>query len=277
MIFGGIKCPCGRCMACRINKKRLWTHRILLESYCHSSSLFVTLTYNDEHLPPDLSVHPEDVQKYIKRLRKSLSPKKFRYFLVGEYGDKSWRPHYHLALFGLGIEDMKAVEDAWQKRGFVHIGDITEKSAGYIAGYATKKMTSDKDQRLEGRHPEFIRMSLKPGLGAGFLPRLLDLFKEHDTIGDVPYVLRHGSRILPLGRYLRKLFRKALYDEAYVEFLKQETIKEMQTMLNDKLSSQERLFLTQGAQAYVLEMRLRNEQMDLNMRAKEKVWRNRKL
>lgn len=277
MFFNGFKCPCGRCMACRINKKRLWTHRMILESYCHASSLFVTLTYNDENLPPDLSVHPKHVQLFLKRLRKAISPTKIRYFAVGEYGDKSWRPHYHLAIFGIGLEHEKTIQDCW-KFGFTMCGDLNPKSAGYIAGYVTKKMTANDDERLlrdDGvyLHPEFIRMSLKPGLGFPALEKILDVMKSSigDKLpdGDVPKALRHGNQIFPLGRYLRKKLREMYnFSDDYVEFLKAKTKKEMQALLFDKLSTEEVLSLSEACKYFVLETRLANPQQELNIKAR---------
>ena len=90
---------CGQCIPCRINRKRLWTHRLMLESFSHSDATFVTLTYDPEKYSGE-SLRPEDVTKFLKRLRRKLEPKKLRYYLVGEYGDKTGRPHYHIALFG---------------------------------------------------------------------------------------------------------------------------------------------------------------------------------
>lgn len=183
-------------MACRVNKKRLWTHRIMLEQIYTSQnggvSLFLTLTYNKENLPDDLSVHRDHLQRYLKRLRKRLAPLQIRYYGVGEYGDKSWRPHYHLALFIVGanndsithaIRDLihDSITDSWNL-GFVHIGRLTAQSAGYIAGYVTKKMTNKKDDRLNGRNPEFSAMSLKPGIGALAAPAIVDVLTGNFTM-----------------------------------------------------------------------------------------------
>lgn len=96
------------------------------------------------------------------------------------------------------------------------LGDLTKDSAQYIAGYVTKKMTDKADPRLKGRHPEFARMSLRPGIGALAIEDIaLVLTTDHgcDEIlntGDVPQVLMHGSKRWPLGRYLRKKLREHL-------------------------------------------------------------------
>lgn len=280
MLINGFKCPCGRCMACRINKKRLWTHRMILESYCHASSLFVTLTYNDENLPSDLSVHPKHVQLFLKRLRKAISPRKIRYFAVGEYGDKSMRPHYHLAIFGLGLESEAIIQNCW-KYGFTMCGDLNPKSAGYIAGYVTKKMTSISDKRLlrsDGvyLHPEFVRMSLKPGLGVPALDKIVSVIKSSlgDKLpnGDVPTSLRHGNRIFPIGRYLRSKLRERFnFTDEDIELLKEKSKEEVRSLFFDFLSLEEIYSMTDSGSAYLLEQRLANPQQELNITAKLKL------
>lgn len=90
------------------------------------------------------------------------------------------------------------------------LGTLEERSAQYIAGYVVKKMTRPDDPRLLGRLPEFARMSLKPGIGAGAIPDVasaLMQYKLEASGRDVPNSLRHGSRLLPLGRYLMKRLR----------------------------------------------------------------------
>lgn len=215
--------PCGQCLPCRINRRRLWAHRILLESLCHEWSAFVTLTYSDEDLPDDRSVSVVAVQNFLKRLRKAAYPRRIRFFACGEYGDISWRPHYHLALFGVHPGESELVAECWPF-GMVDLGEVNNDSAQYIAGYVTKKLTSLKDDdvaiKLGGLTPEFARMSLRPGLGALALSGLSEwLTTELGSRwivenGDVPYVLQHGKRRAPLGRYLRQKLRESIGMEA---------------------------------------------------------------
>lgn len=71
-------------------------------------------------------------------------------------------------------------------------------------------MTGKDDVRLKGRFPEFCRMSLRPGIGFNALDDVASSLLEHNlegAIDDVPSVLRHGMRQLPLGRYLRRRLR----------------------------------------------------------------------
>lgn len=98
------------------------------------------------------------------------------------------------------------------------LGTLEAASAGYVAGYVTKKLTAADDERLLGRHPEFSRMSLRPGIGADFMhdvaSTIMQFNLEEATQGDVPSSLRHGSRTLPLGRYLRRKLRVLVGKEA---------------------------------------------------------------
>lgn len=157
---------------------------------------------------------PRDVQLFLKRLRKAISPVALRFYLVGEYGDKTERPHYHLALYGIDRKYSEVVHKEWGK-GHTYLGDLTYESAQYIAGYVTKKLTNPNDERLNGRYPEFARMSNRPGIGA---LAIKDIAKSLVTVDgeilgcgeDVPSILQHGKRKFPLGRYLRMKLRKEL-------------------------------------------------------------------
>lgn len=211
----------------------------------HSENLFLTLTYGPVNLPEDEAVNPRDLQLFIKRLRQNVLPTQFRYFAVGEYGDKTMRPHYHLALFGLGASHEEAIRKAWPL-GHIMIGTFTTASASYIGGYVTKKMTKKDDPRLNGRHPEFTRMSNRPGIGAPAMDTILDLLTSKSgsyllADGDVPKALRHGDKIYPLGRYLRSKLREGYgFKDEYVEKLKEIPKQELQAMLSDFFASKTR-------------------------------------
>lgn len=205
--------PCGQCLPCRINKRRLWTHRILLESKCHERSLFLTLTLSPDHYPSDGSLNPALVRNWLKRIRKAHAPHTLRFFAVGEYGDQTQRAHYHCVLFGTRA-DTPAIADKCWGLGHVDIRELSPELAQYIAGYTVKKLTRPDDPSLGGRHPEFARMSLRPGIGALAVPAIADtLASEHGSKliardADAPAVLRHGKKLLPLGRYLRQKIRQ---------------------------------------------------------------------
>nr|QJB19175.1 MAG: replication initiator protein [Microvirus sp.] len=246
-INGWMPCPCGKCIPCLINRKRLWKHRLLLESYCHEKSSFVTLTYTDKELYfqndktgealPSPSLRPRHLRNFLKRIRKAVSPDILRFYGVGEYGDKSFRPHYHIALFGYtpcwygstrkhkheaGTSCCPPCDLLYKKwgHGGIDNGTLENDSAAYIAGYVTKKLTNPNDQKaialLQGRHPEFARMSNRPGIGFDALDKIAEaLLTQHGQYmltehGDVPVSLDHGGRLFPLGRYLRQKLRQKI-------------------------------------------------------------------
>lgn len=201
---------CGQCMPCRLNRRRLWTARVVLESFCHGDCCMATLTYLDD----PWSLVPRDLVLFMKRLRKELG-RPVRYFACGEYGDESFRPHFHVALFGVSQLEVEVVYKAWG-HGFVHMGELNTRSAQYVCGYVTKKMTSWSDGRLLGRCPEFVRMSLKPAIGSGAIDSISRQLMGRGgslgvvSAGDVPSEVRIAGKKYPLGRYLRRLLRCAI-------------------------------------------------------------------
>lgn len=206
---GNIGWGCGQCIPCRVNRRRVWASRIILESYCHPHSSFVTLTYSDDYHPSDGSLDPGHLQGFLKRLRKA-HPDRLRFFAVGEYGTHTLRPHYHLILFNLSLAEAPLVDRAWG-RGFVQLGDVTWQSASYVAGYTMKPR-----HWLPDRRPEFSRMSLRPGIGALALDAISTALQS-GTHSDAPLAFNVGRSSFPLGRYLRAKIRSASFTPAAVQ------------------------------------------------------------
>jgi hypothetical protein len=188
-----------------------------LEAMSHERNSFVTLTYDEKNHPRDGSLNPEDVTRFLKRFRKRIDPGRVRYYLVGEYGDVSWRPHYHIAFFGQGVERLGEIEESWPY-GFVSVGDLNAKSASYICGYVIKKLTKPDDPRLEGKYPEFARMSRNPGIGVPAIEGIREQLQRTDGLGerfftedgDVPTSLGLDDKTFPLGRFLRQKLRDVI-------------------------------------------------------------------
>lgn len=103
--------PCGRCVNCRIAHSREWATRIIHEASMYDDTGFVTLTYDDEHLPEDGGLRKKDFQDFLKLLRYHLGDVKIKYYMCGEYGEKNHRPHYHAIMFGVGYNHRKLVAD----------------------------------------------------------------------------------------------------------------------------------------------------------------------
>lgn len=222
-MIGPLPCACQRCMPCRVNKKRLWTFRLELEASRHKDNCVVTLTYNDLNLPEGGSLDKTHAQLWLKRFREVLAPQKVRFFLAAEYGKKTQRPHFHAILFGVsalvagGVDGRSGLVKKTWRYGNVLVDDCSKEAIAYVAGYVTKKLTSDERKSAGLEQPEFVRMSLRPGIGAGSVKSISKVLvsdvglESIKCLGDVPHSLRFGSRILPIGRYLRGLLREKLW------------------------------------------------------------------
>lgn len=210
--FAWQEVPCGKCDACRLEKTKAWAVRLMLESLDHDDNCFVTLTYDNDHVPMTMDVKGDqklrltlfkrDCQLFFKRLRKKLkqlgrSP--ILYYLAGEYGDHTFRPHYHFIGFGLSEFDQELIQEVWQK-GHVDVGDVTMKSCNYVAGYIQKKLYGDVADNVYGfRQFPFSLMS--KGLGKSY-------FLQHkDELMDKEYILFHRSKVR-VPRYFWKLMLK---------------------------------------------------------------------
>lgn len=216
---GGVPFGCGQCLPCRIKRRRQWVFRQFFESLMHGDSVFVTLTYDDEHLPAGGSLVPRDLQLALKRLRDRLKPRKFRFYGVGEYGDQSWRPHYHCSLFGVQRHEVvprprvQRGEEwigpcPWWPAGNVSVAPFNETTAQYVCGYVVKKLTKPDDPRLpNGFAPEFARMSRRPGLGRDAMVAVAETLSRHPELIASTTKLRIGGRLVSLDRYLIRRLR----------------------------------------------------------------------
>lgn len=232
-----VKVACGRCVGCRLEYSRQWAVRCTHEAQMHAYNSFITLTYDEQHLPNDNSISKRELQTFFKRLRK-LSNEKLRYFACGEYGERNNRPHYHAIIFGYGFPDRtlwslrdgvalyrsSMLERAW-KKGFSTVGEATFESAAYVARYVLKKRkgdpeSKDKNGRTNREHyqivdretgelhelePEFCLMSRRPGIGNEWLHTY-----KGDT--DKDYITVRGKK-MSLPRYYDTLLEMMDEDE----------------------------------------------------------------
>lgn len=166
-----LRLPCGNCLGCRQNAAQAWTLRCQLELQQHHSAVFTTLTYADEHLP--LTLQPQQLQLWLKRLRNHSGTKPIRFFASGEYGEQTKRPHYHALLYGLSMADERMVERTWG-HGHTKTEPITPARIAYTAGYCQKKIGYKRygHERVDAEtgevykwQPPFKQMSRRPGIG----------------------------------------------------------------------------------------------------------------
>lgn len=234
--------PCGQCIGCRIQQREDWTTRIELEArdYPKEEVWFITLTYDDDHVPGMIlktgeimrkvqytwkpgeklpsSVQIllyEDIQKFLKRLRKAYRGK-LRYFVAGEYGEQTARPHYHMILYGWRPTDLenlykihhngyytsKWLANLWEM-GQIQIAQAVPETYRYVAGYVTKKMYEIDGKKANayyelGQTKPFACMSLKPGLGDHY-------YQEHKKeIWQQGYIQCTNGKRAQIPRYYEK-------------------------------------------------------------------------
>lgn len=250
---------CSRCLPCLINRRRIWATRIMLEAMSYSDNAYVTLTYDEDAFSKsssgELTLSPLEAQNWLKRLRVYYEryqrklhtelrinepfeewQRFFRFYLVGEYGEKNGRPHYHAILFNfptcaygrtkrkrLLVNGRPSSEPDWSDccvacrmvgttwgKGLVDLGRVERGSAEYVCQYVTKKMTGVDDVRLKpGQHPEFARMSRMPGIGQPSLWEYASALMGENIpdLPDVPGGVRVGPAEKGMGVYLRRQLR----------------------------------------------------------------------
>lgn len=196
----GLEVPCGKCLACRTKKRQEWSTRMIHELSNHKDSVFITLTYQGEEYEQG-SLCKSDLQKFFKRLRKNITPKKIRYFACGEYGDKTQRPHYHSIIFGLSLrdEDKTIITETWG-RGNVDFGIAEPASIAYTAQYIDKKLSGIngfEEYEAQNREPVFRISSL--GLGLAFC------LSNKTQIEQQGYITINGIKQSIPRYYLKKL------------------------------------------------------------------------
>lgn len=203
-----VEIPCGRCIGCRLEYSRQWANRMMLELQYHDSAYFVTLTYSDDFVPrmpvsdpetgeytrDSYSLRKDHLSKFIKHVRKHFPDDKIRFFGVGEYGSKTVRPHYHVIIYGLHLDDLKLYKrtpqgdflytseklskcwsnyvkfpsgrEIYDQIGWVVVAPVTWETCAYTARYVTKKMSGPLGDWFISQNMElpFSLMSRRPGI-----------------------------------------------------------------------------------------------------------------
>lgn len=232
---GGHKVPCGKCYACKQRRAIGWSLRLLNENKYIMSSYFVTLTYNTHFVPITkkgfMTLKTTDVQLFFKRLRKQEKQcgnnLKITYFLAGEYGSQTKRPHYHIIMYNLQ-EPLNLVK-AWAIKskpiGDIHVGQVTGASIGYCLKYISKEKTIPMHEN-DDRKPEFSLMSKRLGI------RYLDThtrWHNNDATKRCYIPLEDGLKA-PMPRYYKdKIFSEESKEEIayYYHQLHQKNIDEI--------------------------------------------------
>lgn len=253
--------PCGQCIGCRLDRALVWATRCVHEAQLYQANSFITLTYSPEHLPQDGSLIKWHFQDFMKRLRKSQSQTKIRYFMCAEYGEKFTRPHFHACLFNIDFSDKTPISERegiilynsptldkiWGK-GITSIGDVNYETAAYTARYINKKITGkNQHDHYQTTHPvtgeiinlepEYTSMSLKPGIGQDWYHRYKSDLYPHDN-------LIHRNRKLKMPRYYDKTYELEGNDlEAIKKIRKQKARKQLKENTPERLAVREKVKL----------------------------------
>ncbi len=261
-IGDSMEIPCRKCIGCLEDRIQDWAIRINHEASLYDDNCFITLTYADKFLKKDYSLKIRDAQLFLKRLRKKYRGRKIRYFMAGEYGKQTARPHYHMILFNLEFQDKQAwrltdknyqvyrspiLETIWTA-GHSEIGSVTLGSARYLASYLMKgKIKGDPktDQyikinyytgEIETITPEFQTMSTNKGIGHGWYKKFKsDLYPDD-------YVVLEGKKYR-IPEYYDRLY-EVEEPEKYQKIQKQRRIeakKREENKTEDRLAIRERI------------------------------------
>lgn len=238
-----VEIPCGKCIGCRLDYARKWANRCMAEAQYHDQNWFLTLTYKDVCLPigpkGNPTLDPKHITAFMKKLRKKFGDG-IKFFACGEYGSTTFRPHYHMIVYGLDLTDLseffpcvvdgkeiaikkkgktgqslfysKALQECWDDKGEIDVGEVTWDSCSYVARYVLKKQEKDFNQNLYdmlGIVPEFTRMSRRPGIGYQYYQDHKEVINKTDEI----YLPgKDGAIRSTLSGYFKKL-QKDHYDE----------------------------------------------------------------
>lgn len=247
------KVPCGRCIGCRLERSRQWATRLIHENRFHDESAFITLTYDEQHIPENGSLNKKHFQDFMKRLRRRSGYAKVRFFHAGEYGERFGRPHYHAIIFGRSflerpqdIETTDRGDVTWTSpdlselwpAGLNRVGAVTFESCAYVARYVVKKVFGNRASshyerfstttgEVYGIEPEYCTMSRRPGIGAFHF----DKYAREIYPGD--HIVVRGSKCKP-PKYYDKLLEK-LDLKAY-EILKDQREQALSLKTEDRTS-----------------------------------------
>lgn len=196
--------------------------RCLNEASLHEDNAFITLTYSDETIPTDGTLRKRDFQLFMKRLRARHGEHTIRFYAAGEYGTRTYRPHYHALLFGFDFGDKAPwttrngypvwrsplLEELWPV-GQSEVGSVTFESAAYVARYMMTKRKGtpeDKEAYYGGREPEFCLMSRRPGIGKAWFDQYQKEVYQADSM------IINGHEVKP-PRYYDNQYEMACEDE----------------------------------------------------------------
>lgn len=206
----GERFPCGRCLACRINRSEEWALRLAHEYDVCKKACFVTLTYCDEKLPLGGTLRKAHLQNWMKKLRLEFEGVKIKYYCCGEYGDRGGRPHYHGIIFNVEVKDYDVINKCWDN-GFIYVKKIIPERLSYVTGYVTKKLWGDRAREVYGSREAPFALQSK-GLGL----RWIEEFDNENSVL-INLGVRKNGKVKPIPRYYVKKMKTEIPKELWEE------------------------------------------------------------
>lgn len=218
-IVASLELSCGRCIGCRIRRAQEWAVRCTHEAQCWEVNSFITLTYSDAKLPVDGGLDHRHFELFMKRTRERLT-QPVRYFMCGEYGEETWRPHYHAIMFNVEFRPWKLqgksssgnlfysnslLTELWGL-GHCTVQPVTAQTVGYCTRYVVDKLSGEIGAAVYGeRKPPYCAASSKPGIGKLWY----DCFGRDKAKQD--FIVFDGREVR-MPRYYDKLAERAKFE-----------------------------------------------------------------
>lgn len=200
-----VKIACGHCWQCRRESSLDTAVRAQHESHYWTHSFFLTLTYDNLHLPKNSSLSRPHITAFVRELKRNMD---IMIFGCGEYGGKFGRPHYHLILFSNHDIHSEEYQKHWSF-GHIDVGECTPASIAYVCKYSVKKVLGPAAHSYyadRGIIPEFGIFPKRPAMGRKWLEDNL----QHIISNNFVYY-NNSKRRIP--RYYKKILA-ALKPEA---------------------------------------------------------------
>lgn len=284
--------PCGKCPLCRRRYRRDWACRCIAEAQISNGGTFLTLTCSDDSLDetfPGGSLDHRPFQLFMKRLRKRESEMvkladgdyNLRFFMCGEYGEKSRRPHYHVVIFGFTfpgwyfvgksksgqplfssalLDDLRCVDGREVFGPVSNFSPVSPADISYTVGYVDKKLARSSGEYASlGLSPEYVKMSRRPGIGEVFLRRYsgdIWKFKNDELLQDS--VSLSGGRYFPPRYFFDKARITGLISNREYDIIKTERSGRSR-QLSDKM------LLENLRRAHAFAFRLNQRHNDVNV------------
>ena len=238
--------PCGQCVTCQRKKASHWVTRLKMEAKEAKTAFFVTLTYSEENVPrTEINgevirvLHKPDIQKFFKRLLKKQSKLypdfgKIRRYYVGEYGERTYRPHYHAIIFGMHPDMRKYLIKLWKNGVNIKCDELQDGQVAYAAMYQHKKTHMPKlvaqlrenDYARYKKLRPFTAMSNRSGIGAAYADKYKEQYRKLERL----YITESGYK-KGMPRYIRE----RIFTEEELEYLLPKAKEAFDKMYQDQL------------------------------------------